>query len=176
MSAKFKNQQYTITQARQFYTPARILSTAPDFCDRTVSFVIPSDLTGYLELDAATTLFEIYIDDSTILAGPISTVYTITNNIVVRDFDGVQTGSDTATFSWTVNNPCLDNDYVFWDNTIPPFVPEDDYSGTPFTVVPANAFGVVAPLDALCPISVECRRVRPRTRGFLGCSDVEIAD
>ena len=123
-----------------------------------------------------TTLFEIFIDDSTALAGPISTVYTITNNIVVRDFDGVQSGSDTATFSWTIKNPCLDSDYVVWQNISPPFVPEDNYSGTPFTVVPANAFAVAAPLDALCPISVECRRVRPRTRGFLSCSDVAIVD
>ena len=91
-----------------------MLRTDPDFCDSTVTVTIPSALNGYLTYTEATTRFEIFIDDSTALAGATSTDYTIEIGIVVRDFDGVQSGTDSDSFTWTIKNPCIDDDFVVW--------------------------------------------------------------
>ena len=79
-----------------------------------MTVTIPSALNGYLTYDEATTRFDIFIDDSTALAGATKTDYTIGIDIVVRDFDGVQSGTDSDSFTWTIKNPCIDDDFVVW--------------------------------------------------------------
>ena len=79
-----------------------------------MTVTIPSALDGYLTYDEVTTRFDISIDDSTALAGATSTDYTIGIDIVVRDFDGVQSGTDSDSFIWRIKNPCIDDDYVIW--------------------------------------------------------------
>ena len=110
-SKTLTDQEYTITQAEQTYQ-VPVYDADPVWCAITYSYEIvdiAGDAAMTFDSDAAARQFAFSQNTDLTLSGATSNVYTIA---VKGEAGNVVKTSDTATFSFTIKNPCIDPTYV----------------------------------------------------------------
>ena len=124
------NQNITLTTAAYDTTFSPQFTVTPDFCASRIDVTSPG-LEDYLGFDENSQLLSYpQVIDSLTKSGDTKIEYTVTVELVTVDYDGNETKTP-ITYTVTINNPCIDTDYVNIKIMAPGFIDHDYIINSP---------------------------------------------